>query len=157
MNIFFYFEHLCFEELTKTLQFEYQAKIEKNLENKIKEELIANVTKKEDKLFIRDLSAALRRFISRYLAGTSQTTDINENISLEYQLIRIDLWEEKYGKMNNLDELISQKIRSFNLKVGQAFELYNIIGDEDKKEIQEMIKEEDEENIKKNGHKKPRK
>ena len=41
--------------------------------------------------------------------------------------------------MNNLDELISGKISSFNLKVEQAFEFYKIIGDEDQKGIQEMI------------------
>ena len=142
MNIFFYFEHLCFDDLTKTLQQEYKAKINKETENKIKVQLLANPLK-EDKLFIKDLSAALRRFISRYLAGMSQTTDINENTPLEYQLIRNDLWEEKYGKMNNLDELISKKISSFNLKVGQGFEFYNLIGEEDKKEIQEMIVKDD--------------
>ena len=45
--------------------------------------------------------------------------------------------------MYNLDELISQKISSFNLKVGQAFEFYNIIGNEDKKEIYKMINDEE--------------
>ena len=43
-------------------------------------------TKDGDKKFIKDLSAALRRFISRYLSGQGQVNDINENTSLEYQL-----------------------------------------------------------------------
>ena len=116
---------------------EYKAKISKETADKKKEQLVTN-SNEEEKLFIKDLSAALRRFISRYLVWTS---DINENNSLEYFLIKIDLWGERYSKMNNLDEFISQKISSFNLKVGQAFEFYNLIGDEDKKEILEMINE----------------
>ena len=137
MNIFFYIEHLVFEDLLKTLHQEYKAPIDKNLEEEIKEKLLNN-TKNEDKLFIKDLSAALRRFISRYLAGSRQTTDINENNDLEFQLSRIDLWEEKYSKINNLDELISEKINCFNLKVGQALEFYKIIGNEDKNSIEEI-------------------
>ena len=139
MNIFFYIEHLVFEDLLKTLHPEYQKKIEKTLEEEIREKLV-NKVNDEDKLFIKDLSAALRRFISRYLAGSRQTTDINENNYLELQLNRIDLWEEKYGKINNLDELISEKINSFKLKVGQSLEFYKIIGNEDKNSIEEIKK-----------------
>ena len=137
MNIFFYIEHLVFEDLVKTLHIEYKAGINKELQEKIKDKLLNN-EKDEDKLFIKDLSAALRRFISRYLAGSRQTTDIKEDNDLQLQLSRIDLWEEKYGKINNLDELIDEKLKSFKLKVGQALELYKIIGNEDKNSIEEI-------------------
>ena len=59
MNIFFYFEHLCFDDLIKTLKSEYKAKISKEIDNKIKEQLVTNV-EIIDKEFIKNLSAAVR-------------------------------------------------------------------------------------------------
>ena len=111
---------MCFEDLSKTLHKEYKEEINKETKNNIENKLVKNI-KDEEKIFIKDLSAALRRFISRYLSGKGQVNDINENTSLEYQLIRVDLWEEKYGKLKNLDELIHDKMKDFNIKVGRHF------------------------------------
>ena len=92
------------------------------------------------------MAAAVRRFISRYLVGDRQTTDVNENSELIYQLSRKDLWEEKYGKLDNLDQLISAKMNKFKIKVGQAFSFYEIIGIEDRNSII-IDKDKKEENI----------
>ena len=94
------------------------------------------IIKEEDKNFIKDLSSALRRFISRYLPGEGQLKDMDENSPLEYELIREDLWEEKYKELD-LDKLIYEKIKDFKLKVGEAFSFYKIIGKEDQKSIEE--------------------
>ena len=144
MNIFFYTEHLSFNELSKTIQTEYKKQIEDNIIVDIKKELEINI--ENDKLPWKDLAAAVRRFISRYLVGDRQTTDVNENSELIYQLSRKDLWEEKYGKLDNLDQLISAKMNKFKIKVGQAFSFYEIIGTEDKNSII-VDKEKKEENI----------
>ena len=77
----------------------------------------------------------MRRLISRYLTGEMQTTDINENLELVSQLYRTDLWEEKLGKLDDLEELITEKIKQFKLTVGQAFNFYEIIGEEDRNSI----------------------
>ena len=130
MNIFFYTEHLLFNELCKTLQVEYKKKIDDNvIEDIIKGLEIEN---ENDKLPWKDLAAAIRRFISRYLVGDRQLADISENSELIFQLSRKDLWEEKYGKLENLEQLISDKMNKFKIKVGQAFHFYEIIGTEDK-------------------------
>jgi hypothetical protein len=130
MNIFFYTEHLSFNELSKTLQTEYKKAIEESIVVDIKKEL--EIKNENDKLPWKDLAAAVRRFISRYLVGDRQTTDINEGSELIFQLGRRDLWEGKYGKLENLDQLISEKMNKFKIKVGQAFKFYEIIGNEDK-------------------------
>ena len=64
-----------------------------------------------------------------------ETTDINENEELDYQLTRLELWEEKIRKNDNLDEIIKQQLGEFKLKVGEAYDFYKIIGDEDSKSI----------------------
>ena len=97
MNIFFYTEHLSFKELSKTLQGEYKKKIDDNIIEVIKKGL--EMKNENGKLPWKYLAAAVRRFISRYLVGDRQTTDVSENSELIFQLSRRDLWEEKYGKL----------------------------------------------------------
>ena len=134
MNLFFFFEHLCFEDLADSLQLEYKAQIPEDLKNKIIENLL-NKKDPFDIISTRDLSAATRRLISRYLAGKLATTDINENNDLSFELGRAELWEEKIGNLEDLVMLVIQKLKEFKLKVGQAYEFYNIIGDEDKNSL----------------------
>jgi hypothetical protein len=141
MDIFLYAEHLSFQELIKTLQPEYKKEIDKKVIEDIKKKFQIKIEK--DKLPWKELAAAIRRFISRYLVGERQTTDFRESLELAYQLTRKDLWEEIYGKLENLDDLIFGKINEFKLKVGQAFNLYEIIGEEDKNTIKIKEKVED--------------
>ena len=76
MNIFFFIEHLCFKELSETLQKEYKAEISKDLQEKIKQKLLSPQINNEGEGYtIRQLSAAVRRFISRYLAGKRELFD----------------------------------------------------------------------------------
>ena len=138
MNIFFYIEHLCFNDLCKNLQPDFKISIPQEIEEKIKNKLL-NKMKKDDKCYsIKDLAAALRRFISRYLVGNRQDVEIDGKRELYFELTRLDLWEEKYGQLENLEELIKEQLGEFKLNVGQAFSLYEIIGEEDKSLIKEM-------------------
>ena len=133
MNVFFYIEHLCFEDLSKTLQIEYQKEIPSGTVEKIKKEISNN--KNEKYYSIKDLAAALRRYISRYLVGQREEVEIDEKRELYYELTRQDLWEEKIGKLDNLDILIKNQLEKYKLTVGQSLSLYKIIGEEDKIEI----------------------
>ena len=134
MNLFFFFEHLCFEDLSETLQPEYKKEIPEDKKNEISNKLLKNYN---NKLFtIKDLGAAVRRFISRYLVGRLQTTDVNEDRDLTFELSREDLWEEKIGKDDDLMEKLGELLSDFKLTVGQAFSFYKIIGIEDTKSIE---------------------
>ena len=134
MNLFFFFEHLCFEDLSETLQPEYKKEIPEDKKNEISNKLLKNYN---NKLFtIKDLGAAVRRFISRYLVGRLQTTDVNEDRDLTFELSREDLWEEKIGKDDDLMEKLGELLSDFKLTVGQAFSFYKIIGIEDSKSIE---------------------
>ena len=131
MNVYFFIEHLCYNGLVNTLLKEYKKEIPNDLKIKIKEKLF-NSERKNEEYTIKELAAAVRRYISRYLAGKRESIDIDEKRDLTYELSRIDLWEEKIGKLDNLYELLFSQIGEFNLNVGQAYEFYELIKAEDK-------------------------
>ena len=138
MNIFFFIEHLCFKELEKTLQEEYKAKIPEDIKEKIKNKFLK--IKNEPKVIytLKDLRAAIRRFISRYLAGKTEEIDIKSDRDLAFELTRKDLWEIDIANNDNLEENISNQFEEFKLKVGQVYELYILLGEEDKKLIDKI-------------------
>ena len=138
MNIFFFIEHLCFKELSETLQIEYKKEIKEDLKTQIKEKLLG---RENNFVFsVKQLAAAVRRYISRYLVGKREAVDIDENRNLTMDLTRIDLWEEKIGKLDNLEELLFYQIGEFKLNVGQAYEFYKLIESEDINPLDEMNK-----------------
>ena len=150
MNLFFFFEHLCFEDLVETLQPEYKKEIPEDLKKIIINKLLKKEKDPNEKYTTKDLAAAVRRFISRYLAGKLETTDINEENDLAFNLTRLDLWEEKISKLEDLDDIITNQLYEFKLKVGQAYAFYNLIGEEDRNSIENKNKEEKKE-IKENN------
>ena len=145
MNLFFFIEHLCFDDLSQTLQPEYKKEIPNDLKEKIKKQLLGDDNKNENEnenegFTINQLASAVRRYISRYLAGKRESVDIDEKRDLCFDLARIDLWEEKIGRLDNLDELLFAKIGEFKLIVGQAYEFYKIIQKQDINPIDQINK-----------------
>ena len=143
MNLFFFFEHLCYEDLAETVQPEYRKEISEEVKDSITNKLIKNY--KNDLYTLKDLGAAVRRFISRYLAGKLQITEIKEDSDLPYQLSRTDLWEEKIGNDENLSDKLAMQLGEFNLKVSETFSFYELIGGEDKKSISSFSGKKEEE------------
>ena len=131
MNLFFFFEHLCFNDLIQNLGPEYKCSISPEIKKRIIEKLLKK-NNLNDKITSRNLASAIRRLISRYLVGTMSDIDIEANRDLSFELSRQELWEEKIWKLDELAELIYEKIKEFQLTVGQAFEFYNLIGEEDR-------------------------
>ena len=134
MDVFFIFEHLCFEDLSKTLQLDFKITIDENIKAQIIEKLIKNYN--NETYSLKDLSAALRRYISRYLVGFTQTVDIDNTRSLYIELSRQELWEQKIWEKNDLEDILKKNIGEFKLQAGHAYEFYKLIGEEDIKEIQ---------------------
>ena len=146
MGIYFLFEHLCFNDLCKTIQNEYKEEISNEINEKIENNFLNN-NNVNNIIPIKDLAAAVRRFISRYLVGNKTEDNIIPNSLLLPQLKRPDLWDEKFGKLPNLDELISKVLQDLNLTVGQSFKFYEKIKTEDEKEILFGEEDNDDENI----------
>jgi hypothetical protein len=141
MNLFFFFEQLCFEDLAQTLQNEYKQEIPQDKKIAITNKLLKDKDQKFP-ISVKDLAAAVRRFISRYLAGKLEVTDIKEDRDLTFELTREDLWEEKIAKLEDLMEIIGMLLYEFKLTVGQAYEFYKLIGEEDRNSILIQTKKE---------------
>ena len=139
MNIYFYIEHLFFDDLCENLQPDFKICISFATEVKIKKKLLNGINKENKFYSIKNLAPALRRFISRYLVEYREDVEIDEKRELYFELTRLDLWEEKYSQLDNLEELIKDQLEEFKLNVGQAFALYEIIGEEDKNFIKEIV------------------
>ena len=159
LNVYKYFEFFCWKEIKLNINEQYKEKIEKNKKNEIINFFKEYKGKEENKLIKKkDLVFALRRFISRYLAGKRGDTDIDEKQKLIGQIIRYDLWEN-YIIQN--EDIFQNEIYNltFDLQVSQALDFYEILdGDSydifDIKEINEDSNKniiiEDDENKKKN-------
>ena len=127
INIFLYFEHLCWEESKNNLNEQYKTKIPPE-KIEIINEFFNNYNKENDKLIKKEyLAAAIRRFISRYLSGKRADVDINESQDLLIQLARNDLW--KFNLTDDQDRFSSELYQlGFELKVEHAYEYYELLG-----------------------------
>jgi len=144
MNLFFIFEHLCFDDLCQNLQVDLKCELERNQKEQIGSQLLKNYNKKLYTL--KDLAAAVRRYISRYLVGFTQTSEVKNQEKLSFYLSRLDLWEEKvWGQDCDLTDEVTKHIENLNLQISQAYKFYELIGEEDRKEI-EFLNEEDNNN-----------
>ena len=135
MDIYLIYEHLCFNELLLLLKDEYKKEINENKKVDIIEKV--NKYKYYSK---KDLSCSLRKLISRYLVGKGELNDIKPENDLCFELSREDLWNEKIRNIEDLENKIKEHIGKFELKIEEAFSLYELIGNEDKQDIENIFK-----------------
>ena len=124
VSIFEYFESLCWKEMKKNILADYQLELSDEIKNKtidyfnkIKEEKIIN-----KKIF----TTALRRLISRSIAGSRQEIDIKSDSELKLYINRDDLWKKEIIENEQFDMEIDQ-ICVDEIKIGNCFNLYNIL------------------------------
>jgi hypothetical protein len=130
-----YIELLCFKPIVGNLRDHYKKPIDANI--------IENINKSfEDKIFQvftkLSLASACRKLISRYLVSIRDDTDFNENNPLDLYLNREELWEK-----NILDNKIFEEdleiFRKNELKLGQCYELYKLLGGDEKEAYTDII------------------
>ena len=133
ISIFELFEELCWDSFKDNLVGDYLQTIEEPWLLKIKQyfETIKNdnnkIIKKEK------FCTAIRRFISRYLAGKRGENEINENNTLLNEIIRPELWEPYFTESENFEMEIGKLMEVMtdeflgSLKVGQGLYLYNYL------------------------------
>jgi hypothetical protein len=143
MNVFLLFEHLCFNDLCNDLEEEYKSELDSKNKDKIIQ--LLNKNKINDSITIKDLAAALRRFISRYLVGKNKKIgDLKEESSLINKLDDPELWNEKLGKLQNLKMLISDALKDLNLGIEQSYNFYELIKEQDEEDIKNLLVQEEE-------------
>ena len=138
ISIFELFEHLCWESLKENLVGDYLQKIDPVWGRKIITHF-DNVEHNQGKIIKKIIfCTALRRFISRYLTGKRGENEINENNTLLNEIVRPELWKPFFTESDSFDteiaEIMSVMTDEYDgsLKVGQTFELYNLLGGDNK-------------------------
>ena len=126
VSMFEYFEALCWPQIKQNLLRDYKWDIDEESKNYV----INYFKTKENQekiINLQDLTFALRRLISRYLAGTRQDVDIDSKVVLSSWLKKNEFWSKEIAENVNkdleIDALCPNKI-----KIGSAFELYNALG-----------------------------
>ena len=150
VRIFEFFEYLCWNQIKVNLLDEFTKSLE---EEKIK--LIENYYKENNKTNIKkiELAGAVRKFISRYLAGKRSQSEIGEDKMLFDYLTRVDLWERNIDNPQFEKEFFM--LSKFKITVGEGKDFYDKLGGENEKfysfiQNDNYIENEKEENINKN-------
>ena len=136
--IFEFFEKLCWENIKKNIPPDYQLEISEEIK-----EHILNFFNGDKKLIDKkSFAAALRKLISRYISGLRQDIDIDSKIALKPHMFRIDLWNSKIIENENFQNEIESLCLN-KIIIGQSFNLYNFIGEDELDNKDNKFKEED--------------
>jgi len=126
-TIFEIFEALCWNEIKSKICMDYKINISEEEKKRILEYFEDNNI--EGKIVNKNnLTLALRKLISRNLVGSREDMNFRNDLELKYLLIKSDLWDqniiekESDNLENELNEILSKEI-----KVGNAYDLYNIL------------------------------
>jgi len=141
VSIFEYFESLCWNEIKKNVPPDYQLELAEEPKKFIMDYFEKN--KNENKLInINNFTTALRRLISRYLAGSREESDIKTDSALKLYLTKAEFWPIGFVD-NDLFEIQIYDICTDDIFIGNAYNLYNILeGDNFNDEIKKKMNDE---------------
>ena len=133
ISIFELFEELCWDSFKDNLVADYLQTIDGAWALTIKQ-YFNRINNENDKIIkTKNFCTAIRRFISRYLAGKRGENEINENNTLLNEIIRPELWEPYFTESDTFELEIGKLMEvttdefAGSLKVGQALYLYNYL------------------------------
>ena len=75
---------------------------------------------------IQEFTFALRRLISRFLAGSRQEVDIKSDLDLILYINKNEFWSKEIADNDEKDNEL-QKICHKDIKIGNAWDLYNVL------------------------------
>jgi hypothetical protein len=147
VSIFEYFEALCWKEMQKNILLDYKLEMSEETKkyiidyfNKITEEKLINKQK---------FTTALRRLISRSIAGSRQEIDIKSELALKLYMSREDLWSKDIMDNMLFDGEIDQICKD-DILIGHCWNLYNVLDGDSVMDI-EILKDKKKEKEKENN------
>jgi len=123
IDIFNYFEALCWTEIKSNIPPDYQQDIPQNISNYILKYFKDN---KNKIINIENFTFSLRKLISRSITGSRQDAEIKNDAKLKYYITREDLWNTKILDSEMFDEEINEIFR-YEILIGQIMHLYNLL------------------------------
>ena len=140
LDSFLFMEHLCYEHLKGKIDTKFKSTLDKGQKKEIIDYF--NLKHKDAIITKKEISSAVRRFITRYLLNDDKKENIDPNLSLYICLERKYLWDNKIFSLvgDNFNDLIKNYLGrfSFALEVKHSLEFYNLIGDEENKILRDI-------------------
>ena len=125
VRIYELFEYLCWDQIKDNLLDEFMNKIKED-KLKVIDEYFKNNNNKNNFIKKNELAGAVRKFISRYLAGKRSQSDINEDKMLFDYLYRVDLWTKDIENDIFIKEL--SELSKLKINVGEGLDFYDYLG-----------------------------
>ena len=125
MSIFLFFELFCWEKIKENITPYYL----KNINDNIKKKIDKFFENSNNKIITKvNLSTAIRRFVSRYLAGKNVINRINENNNFIYYIFNEELWDDKNiikesEFISNLNEIFDNDKSKNMISVGHILKV----------------------------------
>ena len=146
ISVYEYFELLCFNEFKNNIDPQYKQIISDEQKEKIEQYFKDNPDALLNKI---QISTTVRRFISRSLVGLREDSEVNDNQELfDFLRYKEDCWNREISSSAKFEDEI-ENLKKLNIKVGEALNLYEILGGDSsllgevvKKQVQEVEEEE---------------
>ena len=125
VSIFEYFESLCWNEIRKNVPLDYQLELAEDAKKFILDYFEKN--KNENRIInVKNFTIALRRLISRSLAGSREESDIKFDSALKLYIMKADLWPIGFID-NDAFEIQIYEICKDNIFIGNCYNLYHVL------------------------------
>ena len=125
VSIFEYFESLCWKEIKKNILDDYKLELSEEIKNFIRD-YFENYKNEEKLINKKDFTYALRKLISRSLAGSRQDIDIKSDSKLKLYINRYDLWNKEIINKESFEGEIDEICKD-EILIGQSLMLYNLL------------------------------
>ena len=129
VSIFEYFEALCWKEIReRNILEDYKIKISDEAKKHVTQ-YFENNKDKQKLINQNNFTNALRKLISRSLAGSRQDIDIKSEANLIQYIKREDLWPSEFMNDENSDNFVDEifMICKDNLIIGNCLDLYDYL------------------------------
>ena len=126
IDIFEFMEEKNYNFIIENVNYDYKI----NLNPEINENMIKDYFKNENELLIKKniLKSAIRKFISRFLTGTSKQTYFKNDDNLFYYLeYKKELWPFNIFNHNNFGTEIDNLRNTFNVLLNQIVTFYDLL------------------------------
>ena len=132
IGVYSFFELFCFESIIEHLPAHYKKEIDDIKKIKI-------ISLFEEKIFEiiekKSLATACRKFISRYLVSNRKDSDYNEDKNIADYLTRDEFWPKEIIDNEKVFNNDINTLKKENLIIGQCFELYKLLGVDERQEF----------------------
>ena len=135
VSFFEYFEDLCWNQIKKYIPLKYQFEINESTKQYILNYF--NGISQNKKINKKNFTSALRKLISRSIAGSRQDIDMKSNLKLKMYIKREDLWNYNLMKNKSFHDEIDI-IFKHEILVGHCWKLYNLLEGENNT-LEEML------------------